>query len=77
MDVIQGGPFHVLVAYFAEELAHLPKQMPLAVGRGAPQCVVHMRHEAEGDKIDPMHTKTSRPAVGYISSRGFDSPPGN
>lgn len=42
MDVSPGCPFHLLVENFAEKSAHLPKQMLVTVGGGAPKCVVHM-----------------------------------
>lgn len=49
MDLVPGSPLDVLVASFSEKSAHIPKNMLIAVGGGAPQCVVHMGSDAEGD----------------------------
>lgn len=42
LNVVPGRPLHLVVAYFAERLAHYPKHMLATVGSGAPQYLVHM-----------------------------------
>lgn len=64
MDVVPGSPFHELVANFGEKRAQMPKRMLVEVCGCVKQCVLHVGPDAEGDKIDPMTTQTSRSAKG-------------
>lgn len=77
MYVVVGWRFQVLVTNFAEKRAHLQKDRLVTVGFGAPQFVVHMGPDAEGNQIYPMPTQTTRSGIGNICIWNFGSHAGD